>query len=249
NHNMKSSQLYSREEIHNTVLTSRTGLTGSVMDYPAINVSGDPSRQGQFYTMKPGPYDLWAIEFGYSPSLADPLEEKVRINNILSRSTEPQLMFGNDADDMRSAGAGIDPRTMIFDMSSDAIGYGEERIELSNTLLTTVRDKYSKDPNQSYHELTGIFQYLLREIRMSAQVISRYIGGVHVDRSFTGQSADEKPFNPVGYEVQKRAMESLQARIFGPESIKIPADLLNYLQPQRRGFSHYGKPEDPKVHE
>lgn len=44
-------------------------------------------------------------------------------------------------------------------------------------------------------------------------------------------------------------MKYLKTMIFGSTSLKIPADLLNYLQPQRRGFSHYGKPEDPKINE
>jgi hypothetical protein len=43
------------------------GLQGSVMDYPAVNVSTDRSKQGDYYTTKAGPYDLWAIEFGYTP--------------------------------------------------------------------------------------------------------------------------------------------------------------------------------------
>ena len=32
------------------------------------------------------------------------------MNKLLARSTEPALAFGNDADDMRSPGGGIDPR-------------------------------------------------------------------------------------------------------------------------------------------
>ncbi len=68
NHNMKSSQMLSPAEINNTSITRSIGLIGSVMDYPAINVSLDRSKQGDYYTTKAGPYDLWAIEFGYSPS-------------------------------------------------------------------------------------------------------------------------------------------------------------------------------------
>jgi len=44
------------------------------MDYPAINVSLDRSKQGELYTTKPGPYDLWAIEYGYTET--DPAQEE-----------------------------------------------------------------------------------------------------------------------------------------------------------------------------
>nr|MCU0537687.1 zinc-dependent metalloprotease [Hydrococcus sp. Prado102] len=39
NHNMRSSQMLSPMEVHNTSITRKIGLIGSVMDYPAINIS------------------------------------------------------------------------------------------------------------------------------------------------------------------------------------------------------------------
>jgi hypothetical protein len=65
NHNMKASQLHMPDKIHDKQLTEQIGLTASVMDYPTANLALDKERQGQFFTTKPGPYDLWAIEFAY----------------------------------------------------------------------------------------------------------------------------------------------------------------------------------------
>ncbi len=56
NHNMKASQMWSLKEINNKELTRKWGLTGSVMDYPAINVSADRKKQGDYYTTLAGPY-------------------------------------------------------------------------------------------------------------------------------------------------------------------------------------------------
>src|SRR5690606_37496973 len=67
NHNMRASQMLSPEELHDTKLTRKIGLQGSVLDYPAINVSRDRKKQGDYYTTKAGPYDIWAIEYGYTP--------------------------------------------------------------------------------------------------------------------------------------------------------------------------------------
>src|SRR5690606_26946848 len=66
-HNMRASQMLTPEQLHDTKLTRKIGLQGSVMDYPAINVSRDRSKQGDYYTTKAGPYDIWAIEYGYTP--------------------------------------------------------------------------------------------------------------------------------------------------------------------------------------
>ena len=84
------------------------------MDYPLVNVSKDRSKQGHYWSMTPGTYDDWAIEFAYR----DFQSEEERMVH-LARSTQPELLFGNDADDMRSPGKGIDPRVNVSDLSDD----------------------------------------------------------------------------------------------------------------------------------
>ena len=39
NHNMKSSQLHTPSQLHDKSRTDKMGLTGSVMDYPAVNLA------------------------------------------------------------------------------------------------------------------------------------------------------------------------------------------------------------------
>lgn len=246
NHNMKSSQLWSPEEINNKEKTSKIGLTGSVMDYPAANVALDKSKQGQYFTMKPGPYDLWAIEFGYTTSLDDAKAEEEHVKKLLARSTEPQLTFGNDADDMRAPGKAIDPRVNINDLTNNAISYSIDRIKLTSELMKKLKTKYIEE-DKSYHELRNAYLILSGEFNNAANVISRYIGGVYVDRSFPEQKSTTAPLTPVSYADQKRAMKALNDYVFTPTVFEVPIDLYNYLEPQRRGFN--GGNEDPKVHE
>jgi hypothetical protein len=244
NHNMKASQMLSPAEIHNKEITRRLGLQGSVMDYPAVNVSLDRSKQGDYYTTKAGPYDWWAIEFGYTPF--SPAEESAGLKKILDRSTEPGNTFGNDADDMRSpGGGGIDPRVMVNDMSSDMVGYADERFQLVNNLMGKLKDKYSK-PGQSYAELRSRYGNLMGQRSGMAQSVSRYIGGVMVDRSFAGQNTNNKPFTPVSAAYQKKAMALLAKYIFAPDAFNADAALFPYLQIQRRGFNFFGTGEDIK---
>ena len=248
NHNMQASTLHSPEDIHDIELTSTVGLTGSVMDYSSVNVAKDRERQGHFYDTKPGPYDIWAIEFGYSPALDNPEAEQERLNAILARSTEPELAFGNDADDMRSPGKAIDPRVMVGDMSSDPIAYGIERIELSRELMDGLLEKFSRD-GQSYQELRNAFMVLMGQQRTQTGVISRYIGGVYRDRAFVGQEGATKPFIPVEYDKQKEAMSYLSSYLFAPDAFSSSHEVYNYLQIQRRGFNFFATTEDPKIHD
>ncbi len=248
NHNFKSSHLHNNVDIHNKELTKKVGLTGSVMDYTPVNLSLEREKQGQYYSTVPGTYDDWAVEFGYSPTVNNVDQEKIRINDILSRSVERELLFGNDADDMRSPGKGIDPRAMIGDLSSNPIEYSEKRIELINILMEGLKEQYTI-AGESFHGLRNAYYILIREYRNSLTAVSRFVGGVYVDRSFVGQKSTEMPYEPVSYETQKYAMSVLENLLFSPGALKMPEVLANHLQQQRRGFDFFGQTEDPKIHE
>jgi hypothetical protein len=245
-HNMKASQLNTPQELQNKELTLQKGLTGSVMDYPAVNLNHKGEQNVLHFNQKPGAYDLWVIEFGYG-NVADPNAEKLRREKLLARSTEPALVFGNDADDMRSPGKAIDPRVMIDDMSSDAISYAADRIKFASEMISKLKEKYvASHQNESYQELRSQYSVLAGEQARSGGVIARYIGGVYVDRAFVGQQGATKPFTPVAYQDQKRAMKALEDLIFSPKALQAPQELYTYLQTQRRSYDFFGTHEDPK---
>ena len=244
NHNMKSSQMLSPAEINNTSITRSIGLMGSVMDYPAINVSLDRSKQGDYYTTKAGPYDLWAIEYGYTPFSES--AEEAGLTKILSRSGDPKLAFGNDGDDMRAPGKAMDPRVNVNDLTNDAIGYAEDRFKLVNNLMGKLVQKYSK-PGHSYVEVRARYGTLNGQRNSMINAVSRYIGGVYIDRTFPEQQSASKPYTPVPLAVQKKAMDVLTKYVFAPNAFDADAQVYPYLQIQRRGFNQAANGEDFRV--
>ncbi len=248
NHNFRASHLYDPITIHKKEITSKTGLTGSVMDYMPANIAPDGTPQGEFYITKPGPYDHWAIDFGYSEALEDPAKEKLRLNAITAHSHQPELAFGNDADDMRRAGKGIDPRAMIYDMSSDPVVYGIQRCELVNKKLGQL---LTKEPlkGESWQSLTQAYITLTRESADALVAMSRYVGGVQVERAFVGQAPEIKPYTPVAKAQQLAALAALTKYAFAPNAWKTPTDLISHMQQQRRGFDFNKEDEAPKVHD
>jgi hypothetical protein len=247
-HNFRASQFRPLSQLNDRNETSAHGVSASVMDYEATNVAPPGQAQGHYWSTVPGPYDDWAIEYGYSEALTDPVDESARLDKILARSTEPQLAFGNDADDMRAPGAGIDPRTMIFDMSSDAIGFAKDHLQLIQQLQGNLRQKLAR-PGQSYQNLVNAYGLLMTDAGRHAMVLSRYIGGVQVDRALVGQAGAGTPLMPVPAAEQRRAMTLLAQLVFAPDALAAPADLMTHLQSQRRSYYFYGKTEDPKMHD
>lgn len=248
NHNMKATQLLSPDEAWNREIVNERGLAGSVMDYPAVNFAPTREQQTLFYTISPGPYDDWFIEYGYSEGLSDPVAEEQRLQNILARSTEPQLAFGNDADDMRSPGQGLDPRVNIFDMSSDAITYASRQMAIMKTTLDGLAEK-PPEAGKSYQETVQAISALLSLWSRSAVVTSRYVGGVYVDRAVVGQPGATEPLRPVEEARQREAMEVLAEQVFAPDAFTMDPRLLRQAAPQRRGFDHFSSTEDPKLHD
>ncbi len=247
NHNMKATQLLSRDQISDPGVKETGILAGSVMDYPTVNFAESEAEQTLFYTIAPGPYDDWYIEYAYSTALADPTTESSRLAAIAARSLEPQLAFGNDADDMRYPGTGLDPRVNIYDLSSDSIGYASEHMALMQATLNKMA-VWSPDEGASYQEAVEGAALIIRLWGISAGVISRWVGGVYVDRSVAGQADAADPFTPVERDQQKRAMDTLASHLFAPDAFKVDGALWRQTAPQRRGFSHSGTTEDAKIH-
>ena len=82
NHNFKGSLLNSPEDIHDLKVQEESGLASTVMEYPAINFAPEGKEQGLYFDTKPGPYDLWAIEFGYHPGAATEEETESILSEI-----------------------------------------------------------------------------------------------------------------------------------------------------------------------
>lgn len=247
-HNMKASQLLSPAELKSLTGTDASGLIGSVMDYPALNLHHNGKQDINYCQTKPGPYDLWAIEYGYSIANDDIEAEQKRLDKILSRSGEKVLTFGNDADDMRSPGKGIDPRVMVNDLSSDAITYGIERIELIKQILPTLLSRYGNE-GESYQELKNSYNNLMSGQAGMLGIISRYVGGVYVERVAPGAENPKQPYTPVAYADQKRAMKAIAKFALAPDALMAPDSLIPYLQSQRRGYNFFASTEDPKLHD
>ena len=245
-HNMKGSSVYSLADIQNAE-TAQNGLSGSIMDYPAINLPhGSAKGPLPFYQTTPGPYDIWAIQMGYTPALPDPAEEEARQRALAERSTEPLLAFGNDADDMRRSYRGIDPRVMINDLSDDPAAWAAGRLDWSQKTLSELKGRMRRN-GESWQALHTAFDIITKEQSRAAGIVARQIGGVYVERSNIGQQGAKPPFTPVPEENQRAAMAILSEKVFAPGSFAVSENLARHLQAQRRAYDFRKDGEDPRL--
>jgi hypothetical protein len=243
-HNFKSSWIYDAKEVHNVSITGDNHI-GSVMDYDPINLAPEGVTQGNYFPSGPGSYDMWAIEFGYTPSLSD--EER---ENLLSRSSEPEYIFGTDGDAMSSPGVNIDPRNLRGDMSNDPITYTSDRIKTLDAKIAELPDIYLVDGKTST-EFRSVFYSLTSEKGRFLDNVSRLIGGVYSNRVVNDSNKDITPFEAVSYEDQKRAMNLIKEKLLSNNSFSFDENLLKYLQSEKRAAYSSGRRgnEDPQLHD
>ena len=241
NHNFAASTLHNNSDVHNPEITYKEGLSSSVMDYHALNIAPLGVEQGQYADVKPGKYDVLAIRYGYSPALS-----KKDLDSLLEKYSTKEYLFGNDGDDMRSPGKGIDPRINTGDMSNDPVGYAKDRIILSQNLIPKLYDTL-KTKSDSWESIYQGYRILLRQIHTSAEIISRQIGGVYINRGYMSVK-DQNPYEVVPYEIQKESIKILSEYYFDSEKFILPSDIANKMQRERRSFDFFGKTEDPKFH-
>ena len=241
-HNFKASWLYNASDIHNKDITGNNHI-GSVMDYDPINIAPEGVEQGNYFPTEPGPYDIWAITFGYTQDMKDADRE-----NLLSQSTKPELIFGTDDDAMGSPGSNTDPRNKRYDMSSDPITYTVQRLQIIDNKINELPEIFN-EPGSTYTELKATFDSLLRDKGRFAESIAIQIGGVYSNRLVVGQESGMTPFEVVPYTEQKRAMNALNNYLFANDAFVFSPDILKLLQSEKRAASYGNSDDDPKVHD
>ncbi len=247
-HNFAASHMLTLDESYDRDAVDQAGLYASVMDYTDIHIAPPGREHTQFFTTQPGPYDDWVVNYSYSVGADDPNLETPRLATIAARSTEPALLFGTDDHVMARPGRAMDPRILWYDMTSDPIGYAEQRLGLIEELLGVAREKQTTE-GESYHQLRDAYIVMLAQFSRSITVLSRYIGGVYINRSVAGQPGAATPFVPVSLTDQQRVMAGLADHLFAPDAFSASAGLYSHLQEQRRLWNFWNETEDPKVHE
>ena len=225
-HNFKGSAWLSMDEI-NAPQNPPEATSGSIMDYNPANISPAGKPQGYWNTRTLGPYDYWAIEYGYTLK-GDPNE----LARIASRVAEKGLAYGTDEDTSSS-----DPLINRFDMGSDPLVYARLRMELAQQVWRDLVAKIVKQ-GQSYQRARQAFDMVLYEFARATAMATRFVGGHYIHRDHKGDPNERRPIEPVPVEKQREALNLVCEQLFSPTSLVFPPELINYLAVGR--WYHWG---------
>lgn len=232
-HNFKASTMLKNEQLHNTEITRKQGLTGSVMDYSPVNLAPKGVKQGDFFTTTIGPYDYWAIEYAYKPMTGGTDGEVADLKKIAARGAEAGLDYGTDEDLFTTN----DPLVNQWDLGSDPMKYAQERMALSEELLKGLAERVV-DSGEGYQRARLAFSLLLRQYGDGAFLTAKFVGGEMLNRDHKGDPNGRDPQVPVKPATQREALTFLQKSILTDQPFNFPPELLRKLAADR--WLHWG---------
>jgi hypothetical protein len=247
-HNFKASTMLKNEQLHDTSITRKVGLVGSVMDYTAVNIAPKGVKQGDYFTTTIGPYDYWAIEYAYKPLSGGTEGEVDKLREIATRSAAPGHDYGTDEDLYTTA----DPLINQWDLGADPMKFAQDRVGLAAELLKGLEERVV-EKGEGYQRMREAFVMLLGQYGNAAHLAANYIGGEHAHRDHRGDPSGRDPFVPVKADKQREALRLLQQHILTDRPFQFSPTLLRRLGADR--WSHWGndenvfRPVDFPVHE
>ncbi|UCG15689.1 MAG: zinc-dependent metalloprotease [Phycisphaerales bacterium] len=227
-HNFKASAWKPLEEINRSTSVDEP-VTASVMDYNPYNFAAVQGEQGVFATPTLGPYDYWAIEYGYRQTDESFKDEKKLLKSITDRVAEPGLDYGTDED------SGLfepDPLTFRWDNGNDPLAFARQQIARFERLLEDAPQWAVKD-GESYSRLRRVVDLLLMHYGFGVQVAGRTVGGQYVHRDHKGDPDARPAFEPVSAQKQREALEFVGDTVLSDNAFRFSPDLLNHLGPGR----------------
>lgn len=216
-HNFKSSSVYSLETINSDEVKSKKPLAGSVMDYLPINMPLEVGNAKGDYTMIGiGPYDFWAIEYGYTP-------EESKLDGILQQCAKPELQYLTDEDT-----SGPDPLARRYDYSANPLDYANNQMKKIKKFRDRLLERHVAK-GESWAKAREGYELTLAMQTQAVSMMANWVGGAFVNRDKKGDPGDRRPIEPVPAKAQRDALQFVILNSFRDEAYGLTPKILERM--------------------
>ncbi|WP_037319498.1 zinc-dependent metalloprotease [Salegentibacter sp. Hel_I_6] len=222
-HNMKASAAYPTDSLRSAEFTQKYGLTPSIMDYARVNYVAQPEDEGVRYIRMMGPYDLYAINWGYRylPEAESAEAEKEKLDEwILEKAGNPWYEFG-------SGYGGVDPQSQRESLGDDQVKASEYGLANLKKVVPNLIEWTSKD-GYGYDDLKEVYRELTYMWRGYTSHVVANVGGVYETRKTSDQ--DGVVYENVPKEKQQEAVDFLNAEAFTTPDWLLNQEILNRIE-------------------
>jgi len=216
-HNFKASSLYTMGEINSEEIKGEKPLAASVMDYLPVNMNyKDGEVQGDYTMIGVGPYDIWAIEYGYT-------QKDSELKKILARVAEPELQYGTDEDTF-----GPDPFARRYDFSSNPLDYANNQMRIAKYNRGRIIDELVEE-GDSWAESRRLYEMTLSLQMRSISMMANWLGGAFIYRDKKGDKNARLPIEVVPAKKQRDALNFVIENTFNDEAFGLTPELLRRM--------------------
>lgn len=222
-HNMGSSPAYAVEDLRDPEFTKKYGTAPSIMDYARFNYIAQPEDGDVALMPNIGPYDKYAIRWGYRPIPGkSPKEEKPILDKwILEHAGDPIYRFG------KQQGNVIDPSSQTEDLGDDAMLASEYGIKNLKRIVPNLINWTSED-GKDYEDLDDLYGQVLSQFNRYMGHVAANVGGIY--ENYKTYDQEGAVYMHVPKEKQERAMKFLQEQLFETPEWLINQDIFNKVE-------------------
>ena len=223
-HNMGSSPAYPVDSLRSVTFTKEMGTAPSIMDYARFNYVAQPEDGDVGLMPGIGPYDKWAIIYGYRPILGAATAEAERsvLNDMVkARADNPLYRYGPQR------GNPVDPSSQTEDLGDDAVKasmYGMANLKriVPNLVI------WSAEEGKDYSALQELYGQVISQLGRYMRHVGTNVGGVYEHR----KTSDEAGFvySPVARARQRDAVRFINDQLFITPSWLIAPDILQRIE-------------------
>jgi len=184
-HNFGSSYAYPVDSLRSASFTKKMGGTApSIMDYARFNYIAQPGDEGVLLYPGIGPYDKWAIKWGYTWMEEKSADRQAKELNkwTVEKAGDPIYFFGKQTQTL------IDPRSQSEDLGNDAIKASAYGIANLKRILPNI-EKWTYEEGKPYADLQELYGEVITQF-------TRYMG--HVRSSIGGIYENPKTYDQQG---------------------------------------------------
>ena len=209
-HNFASSVAYPVEKLRDAAFTKEFGTAPSIMDYARFNYVAQPEDKGVSLMPDVGPYDKYAIMWGYRPILdaKSPEAELPTLNQwILDKKGDPVYRYGRQ-------GNNYDPTTQSEDLGDNSVTASEYGIKNLKRILPNLMEwtAEKEKPYKNYEDLEEMYGQVIGQFNRYMGHVRNHVGGVTEVYKSAGQG--EAVYTHQTKEMQKAAVTFVNQQLF-----------------------------------
>lgn len=222
-HNMIASSSFPVDSLRSPTFTSEFGVAPTIMDYARQNYIAQPGDGVTRFVRKVGPYDRYAIEWGYRhyADAQTPDDEKARLDAFIeAHAHDPMYRYASST--------AFNPEAQTEDLGDDPVKASTYAVSNLKRVVPNLIEWTSRD-GLGYEDLAQIYGMVQSQWNRYMNHVVTLVGGIYVNPKASNQSG--VIYSTVPAERQREAMAFLRENVFETPVWMLDQEILRRIEP------------------